>query len=107
MQNEAYSLVTPFLPQIERRLELQHRSRIDIIANILKEAIDGAKKTQIMYRCNLSYRQLQIYSSLLTEKNFLQAVNAEENNSREFFETTDKGKAFLRAYKNTRALLTS
>jgi len=94
------------LVQVERRLQLQHRSRIDIIANILREAIDGAKKTQIMYRCNLSFRQLQIYLSLLIEKKLLQVVHAKGNSSVEFFEITRKGHAFLKAYNNIRALLT-
>lgn len=92
--------------QVERRLELQHRSRIDIIANILKEAIDGAKKTQIMYRCNLSFKQLQTYLSLLIEKKLLRAIYAKENTKIEFFEITSKGRAFLKTYNNIRALLT-
>jgi len=93
------------LVQVERRLELQHRSRIDIIANILKEAIDGAKKTQIMYKCNLSFKQLQIYSSLLIEKKLLKVVRAKGNHNIEFFEITSKGQAFLNAYNKLRALL--
>jgi len=94
------------LVQIERRLELQHRSRIDIIANILKEAIDGAKKTQIMYRCNLSFKQLQTYLSLLIEKKLLRVIHTGENSNIKFFEITGKGHAFLRAYNSVRALLT-
>lgn len=96
----------PFLVQVERRLQLSHRGRIDIIANILGEAIDGAKKTQIMYRCNLSFRQLQIYLGFLTESNLLKVVHARGNINTEFFEITGKGKAFLKAYNNIRALLT-
>lgn len=92
--------------QVERRLELQHRSRMDIIANILKEAVDGAKKTKIMYSCNLSFRQLQIYLSLLIEKNFLRVIHVEgSSGSMEFFEITSQGKAFLKAYNDIKALL--
>ena len=36
---------------------LKRRSLFEIIAEILQTAKDGAKKTRIMYRCNLSYRQ--------------------------------------------------
>jgi len=75
------------------------------MANILNEAIEGAKKTQIMYRCNLSFRQLQIYLSFLIENNFLRIVHA-KGSSIEFFEITGKGQAFLKAYNNIRALLT-
>jgi len=94
------------LVQMERRQELQHRGRIDIIANILRESMDGAKKTHIMYRCNLSFRQLQLYSNLLLEKNLLQIVHEEESSEIDFFEITDKGHAFLKAYKNISTLLT-
>jgi len=40
---------------------VRKRSDIDIMANILSEANKSTKKTRIMYRCNLSHSQLQIY----------------------------------------------
>jgi predicted transcriptional regulator len=38
-----------------------HRGRMDIMENILRVANPGAKKTRIMYRCNLSFKQLNVY----------------------------------------------
>jgi len=40
------------------------RSSFEIIAEILKTAKNGAKKTRIMYSCGLSYRFVQKYLTL-------------------------------------------
>jgi predicted transcriptional regulator len=54
-----------------------------------------------MRKCNLSYRQLQAYLGLLLDKGFLEIESREEkNNSRKIFATTNKGRAFLKAYDN-------
>jgi predicted transcriptional regulator len=82
-----------------------HRSRIDIIANILTESDGGAKKTHIMYRCNLSFRQLHVYIDLLINRKLLRKVEKKESSRQELYETTSKGKAFLQAYKSIKGLL--
>lgn len=84
---------------------VQMRSQIDIMANILNEAVEGAKKTHIMYRCNLSYRQLQRYLKLLLGMKLLRAVSEKESSKTLFFETTEKGQNFLLAYGRLKALL--
>ncbi|HLN45761.1 MAG TPA: winged helix-turn-helix domain-containing protein, partial [Candidatus Sulfotelmatobacter sp.] len=38
-----------------------YRRRLDIIADILNAASKNARKTQIMYQANLSYKVLQRY----------------------------------------------
>jgi len=95
------------LVQVNRKVSLLHRSRIDIIANILQAAEGGAKKTHIMYQCNLSFRQLHAYLDFLVDMGFLKsiAVKAEGRGDSPLFDTTSKGKAFIRAYRNLRALL--
>ena len=74
------------------------RSETDIIAGILDEAIEGAKKTHIMYRCNLSYRQLQAYLKLLLSMKLL-ALHSD------LYKTTMKGLEFLKAYRKLKALM--
>jgi predicted transcriptional regulator len=95
------------LVQVEKKPSLLHRSRIDIIANILHAAEGGAKKTHIMYKCNLSFRQLHIYLNYLTERKLLKSIPAKtgERNDSNTYEITEKGKAFIQAYRNIRALL--
>ena len=84
---------------------VQIRSQIDIMANILNEAIKGAKKTRIMYRCNLSYRQLQRYLKLLLGMELLKSVSKVESDETDFFKTSAKGRAFLDAYRRLRVLM--
>ena len=71
-----------------------YRNRLDIIADVLKAAKNGAKKTWIMYKSNLSYELLNKYLS--------EIVSAElivfKDEVQKFF-TTRKGLEFLEMYK--------
>ena len=71
-----------------------YRRKIDIIADILRAASQNAKKTQIMYQANLSYHVLKKYLSEVSE-----ALLIEFNCKDQCYVLTDKGKAFLDAYK--------
>jgi|SRR5271157_403295 len=70
-----------------------YRSRFDIIADMLNVASHRAKKTQIMYQANLSYRLLQKY---LAEVKRSSLVKYERRGR--CYVLTDKGRAFLQAY---------
>ncbi len=99
-----YSLV-----RVKERLSpirlVQMRSQMDIMASILNEAVKGAKKTRIMYRCNLSYRQLQRYLKLLLGMELLRSVSKKESGKTYYFKTSAKGRAFLDAYRKLKALM--
>ena len=90
--------------QVSDKLSLLHRSRIDIIANILYVSDGGAKKTHIMYKCNLSFRQLHAYLDLLINRGLLRKIN-QGGSRKELYETTSKGRRFIQAYKNIKTLL--
>jgi len=68
------------------------RSEFEIIRDILVMSVDGAKKTQILYRTNLSYSQLQVYLSFLVR---VGAVKIIEHGSARIYKTTPKGKEVL------------
>ncbi|HEY4674596.1 MAG TPA: winged helix-turn-helix domain-containing protein [Candidatus Bathyarchaeia archaeon] len=72
-----------------------YRCRLEIIADILKVVSQNAKKTQIMYQANLSYKVLQKYLRDITEASLIRFVTAEQ-----CFVLTPKGCEFLEAYKN-------
>lgn len=78
---------------------------MDIIANILRVSDEGAKKTHIMYKCNLSFRQLHAYLNLLIDRRLLKKVERKESSRQELYVTTSKGKDFLQGYKSIKALL--
>jgi len=78
---------------------------MDIMASILNEAVKGTKKTRIMYRCNLSHRQLQRYLKLLLGMELLRSVSKKESGKTYYFKTSEKGRAFLDAYRTLKALM--
>jgi predicted transcriptional regulator len=81
------------------------RSDVDIIANILGEARKGAKKTRIMYRCNLSHRQVQVYLKFLLDMKLLMSISEERKSKTNFYQTTTKGCNFLDAYCKLKKLM--
>lgn len=93
------------LVQVEKVVSVGHRGRFDIIANILSISTNGAKKTQLMYRCNMSFKQLEVYLSLCMEKRLL--IKRIHNGSKDttVYEITNKGLSFLHAYHTLKALM--
>jgi len=85
---------------------VRKRSDIDIMANILSEANKGTKKTRIMYRCNLSHSQLQVYLQVLRDMGFLASHSKKEGAKLNYFKTTSKGFKFLDAYRALKSLMT-
>jgi predicted transcriptional regulator len=81
------------------------RSDVDIIASILGEAREGAKKTRIMYRCNLSHRQLQVYLKFLLDMKLLMSISEERESKTNFYQATTKGRNFLDAYCKLKELM--
>ncbi len=84
---------------------VRKRSDIDIMASILSEALKDAKKTHVMYRCNLSHRQLEVYLKLLLGMRLLASHAGKDDSKLGLFRTTAKGREFLDAYRTLRALM--
>ena len=70
-----------------------YRGRLDIIADILSAASSEAKKTQIMYQANLSFKVLQKYLAEVVGASLVYFENAKQ-----CYRVTDKGRRFLDAY---------
>ena len=83
-----------------------HRGRLDIIADILGASFGGVRKTDLMYRCNLSFKQLKFYLEFLLHKKLLQIVSDNKTSNLGLFKITGKGKKFLEAYKGLKSLMT-
>ena len=73
---------------------MNYRDRLDIIADILHVAEHSAKKTQILYRANLSYNVLQRYLSEVAAASLVSFESQSQS-----FMLTPKGQEFLEAYK--------
>jgi len=71
-----------------------YRRRLDIIADILQVTSQNAKKTQIMYQANLSYKVLTKYLKKVSEASLI-----DFKSEKQCYMLTAKGKTFLEAYK--------
>lgn len=80
----------------------KRRDRLLIMAEILEVAIDGALKTQLMYRANLSFAQLNEYIKILVDLGLLSIDN---NSQRTVYRTTQKGMRYLQSYREIKDLL--
>ena len=80
----------------------KRRDKLFIIAEILEIAKEGTLKTQIMYRANLSFTQLNDYIKFMLRNNLLDKVL---ENEKERYETTAKGVDFLQRYREITELL--
>lgn len=80
----------------------KRRDRLYIIAEILEIARDGTLKTQVMYRANLSFTQLNDYLKFMVRINLL---NKDFENNKDIYRATDKGVDFLQRYREIVELL--
>ncbi|MEM2443614.1 MAG: winged helix-turn-helix domain-containing protein [Candidatus Bathyarchaeia archaeon] len=87
----------------EDKFHFQQRSRIDIIACILENSNRGARKTKLIYKCNLSFSQFNLYKNCLVKAGLINVLT--QNDGIEIFETTEKGKEFLKDYRRIKDVL--
>jgi len=80
----------------------KRRDRLYIIAEILEIAKEGTLKTQIMYRANLSFTQLNDYLNFMLKTNLL---DKNLQNDKEVYKATEKGMDFLQRYREITELL--
>jgi predicted transcriptional regulator len=76
------------------RRKRHHRNRIEIVADILQIAKNGARITRIRYLGNLGFDLLQKYLDMLSTCGLLQ----QRNDSDRTYVVTEKGQRFLEDY---------
>jgi len=67
---------------------------MEVVMDILTEALDGANKTRIMYRANLNFSRFNSYLGEMLENGLLREVNL--GNGRLVYKVTENGKVFLK-----------
>ncbi|MEM2263457.1 MAG: winged helix-turn-helix domain-containing protein [Candidatus Bathyarchaeia archaeon] len=72
------------------------RSRVEVIVEILREALDGANKTRLMYRCNLNFRHFNRYLGELLDAGLLERVPSNPESGLVLYKTTEKGRELLK-----------
>jgi len=82
----------------------KRRDKLYIIAEILELAKEGTLKTQIMYRANLSFTQLNAYLDFMLKINFLEK---QQFHDKDVYVASEKGIDFLDRYHEITELLGS
>lgn len=80
----------------------KRRDKISIIAEILEISKNGTLKTQIMYRANLSFAQLNDYLKFLINTDLLKQIS---DDGKDVYFATAKGLDFLKQYYDLSELL--
>jgi predicted transcriptional regulator len=80
----------------------KRRDKLFIIAEILDIAKDGSLKTQIMYRANLSFTQLNEYLNFMLRISLLEKIL---ENDKDTYRATEKGVDFIQRYREITELL--
>ena len=70
------SLVGVGIADGEQRGMNKRRTSFEVMAEVLR--LGQARKTEIMYRCNLSHRQLREYLAFLSSQGFIYEEKREE-----------------------------
>jgi predicted transcriptional regulator len=70
----------------------KRRNQLSIMADILEITKEGTLKTQVMYKANLSFTQLNDYLSFMLNSNLITQTNLE---GKELYIITEKGSDFL------------
>ena len=79
------------------------KSRISIIACILENSNESSRRKRLASECNLNLSQFNQYKEFLVESGLLEASAREDGIKA--FETTEKGKEFLRDYSSIKTIL--
>lgn len=79
--------------EIKRR-----RSRIEVVCDILSEALEGANKTRLMYRCNLNFIRFNRYLQELLNAGLIENVDTNPKNTI-IYKTTEKGRELLKVLR--------
>ena len=71
---------------------MARRHKLDIFADILRLAINGAKMTRLVYQANTNFSKIKSYLDLLSEKGLIESHN-------DSLYTTDKGIEYIEKYE--------
>ena len=82
----------------------KRRSHYHLVGEILDVAREGASKTRIMYRANLSASMTNGYITLLQQSDLIQVWN---DNGRTRYKTNERGISYLQSYGRILQLLCS
>ena len=82
----------------------RRRSRIEVICDILSEALGGANKTRLMYHCNLNFMRFNRYLQELLDAGLIESVSSNPAGI-VLYKTSDKGRELIRVLRKANDLM--
>ena len=81
----------------------RRRGRVEIMMDILDQALKGANKTKIMYRANLNFSRFERYFRELSKKGLIEVID--DPDASVVYKTTERGRELLRVLMKAEKLL--
>lgn len=82
----------------------RRRSRTEVVADILSEALGGVNKTRLMYRCNLNFVRFSRYLQELLDAGLVECVTTNPGGVT-LYKTTDEGRELLKVLRRASEFL--
>lgn len=76
----------------------RRRSRIEVIYNILSEALGGANKTRLMYHCNLNFMRFNRYLQELLDAGLIERAGSNPEGV-VLYKTSNKGRELVKVLR--------
>ena len=83
----------------------RRRSRVEVITEILSEALEGANKTRLMYRCNMNFGRFNRYLKELLNAGLIECVTSNPNVGVAIYKATEKGRELLKILRKASEFL--
>jgi predicted transcriptional regulator len=80
-------------------MALKNRSRVEILYDIVASAKTAAKKTHLMYKSNLSFKQLDLYLEYILQNGLLEE-RFDDDNGGKVYALTNRGIEFLNLFEH-------
>ena len=91
---------------IELGVVRRRRGRIEVIGDILSEALGGANKTRLMYRCNLNFMRFNRYLQELLDSGLIESINPNPKGTI-IYKTSEKGRELVRVLRRANEFMSS
>jgi predicted transcriptional regulator len=82
------------------------RSRIEVICDILSEALGGANKTRLMYQCNLNFMRFNRYLQELLDAGLIESVGSNPKGI-VLYRTSDKGRELVKVLRRANEFMST
>lgn len=84
---------------------MKNRSRVEILYDIVSASKSSARKTHLMYKSNLSFKQLRLYLDFLVYRGLVQEKFDLQEEGAKVYTATPKGLEFLRLFEDLKGFL--